>query len=89
MKCRLLFLIVCILSICGCAKTYHIERYNGDFYTFESYKYGDQDFYYKVSFYEDGSVKEESVGFTRKISPVLSEVGNVAKSALAGAKETL
>ena len=86
---KILVLLVASMSLVGCAKTYHIERYNGDFYTFESYKYGDQDFYYKVSFYEDGSVKEESVGFTRKISPVLSEVGNVAKSALAGAKETL
>jgi len=78
--------LVCLLAT-GCAKTYYIQRYNGEFYAFDSFKWGDQDFVYKVEFWENGNVKSEAYEFHRKISPVMSEAGNFVKAALEGAKE--
>lgn len=89
-KKHIIYLIIsATLLITSCSQVYHIQRHNGSTYAFDSYRWGDQHFLYRVEFYEDGSVKSETAEFDRKISPVLEQGIKFGESLIAGARAAL
>ena len=81
-------LLIALCSVTGCARTYHLTRYDGSMISIESYKWGDQEFYYTYT--RDaatGAITSETYWFKRQISPVWKEGGNMLQAAIAGARE--
>lgn len=77
------------LLITSCAQIYPIQRYNGEYFFFNSYKYGDHHFLYNVEYYESGAVKSETAEFDRKISPITEQGFKFGESLIAGARSEL
>lgn len=73
----------------SCAQIYPIQRYNGEYFFFSSYKYGDHHFLYSVEYYESGAVKSETAEFDRKISPITEQGFKFGESIIAGARSEL
>lgn len=83
-----LILSLGLVLLCGCARDYLLTRHDGTDIRFQSYSWGDQEYYYSCEF-ENGQLKAERYGFKRKISPVMEAGAGLAESALAGAKSAL
>jgi len=87
---RIKYFICCILFtpllFISCAQVYPIQRYNGELYLFQSYKYGDHHFLYAVELYEDGTLKSETVEFDRKISPITEQGAKFGEALVTGAR---
>jgi len=86
LKLFILFILLALPCFISCAQVYPIQRYNGELYLFKSFKYGDHHFLYSVDFYEDGTLKSETVEFDRKISPITEQGFKFGETLISGAR---